>query len=94
MRRPGPRGIRQSLEDVHVAYAAVLVPAKALTSGTRVCGLERAPGGEAFEGNFSSNLTIRFSDDGLVGVFNNAVFVNERGFQQPLGTVRFRRETP
>jgi hypothetical protein len=38
-----------------------------------------------------SALTIRLSDDGLVGLFSGAVFVNERGFQQPLGTVRFRR---
>lgn len=38
-----------------------------------------------------AELTVRFSDDGLVGLFSGAVFVNERGFQQPLGTVRFRR---
>jgi hypothetical protein len=38
-----------------------------------------------------SELTLRFSDDGLVGLFSGAVFVNERGFAQPLGTVRFRR---
>jgi hypothetical protein len=43
--------------------------------------------------NQSANLTIRLSDDGLVGVFSGAVFVNERGFQQPLGTVHFRRES-
>jgi hypothetical protein len=41
----------------------------------------------------SANLTVRFSDDGLVGLFDG-VFLNERGFQQPLGTVHFRRETP
>jgi hypothetical protein len=40
----------------------------------------------------SSMLTIRFSDDGLVAL-GNGVFINERGFQQPLGTLRFRRET-
>ena len=40
----------------------------------------------------TSDLTIRFSDEGeLVGLFSGAVFVNERGFQQPLGTVRFHR---
>jgi hypothetical protein len=39
-----------------------------------------------------SNLTVRLSDDGLVGLFSGAVFLNERGYQQPLGTVHFRRE--
>jgi hypothetical protein len=38
----------------------------------------------------SSKLTLRFSEGGLVGLFNG-VFRNERGFQQPLGTVHFRR---
>ena len=41
-----------------------------------------------------SELTIRLSDDGAVGLFSGAVFVNERGFQQPLGTVHFRRAEP
>jgi len=47
-----------------------------------------------YSARHSSSLTLRFSDDGLVGLFSNAAFVNERGFQQPLGTVHFRRETP
>lgn len=38
-----------------------------------------------------SELTLRFSGSELVGLFNGAVFVNERGFRQPLGAVRFRR---
>jgi hypothetical protein len=44
-----------------------------------------------YSGGFSS-LMLRLSDEGLVGLFENAVFVNERGFQQPLGSVHFRRE--
>ncbi len=44
--------------------------------------------------NRVSQMVLRFSVDGLVGLFSNAVFVNERGFQQLLGTLRFRRETP
>ncbi|HTV19066.1 MAG TPA: hypothetical protein VMG12_10355 [Polyangiaceae bacterium] len=40
-----------------------------------------------------SLLTLRLSETGLVGVFNNAVVLNERGFQQPLGLVRFYRES-
>ena len=40
-----------------------------------------------------STLLVRFSaEDELVGLFDGAVFVNERGLQQPLGTVHFRRE--
>jgi hypothetical protein len=42
--------------------------------------------------DLSSELMLRLSDDGLVGLFSGAVFVNERGFQQSLGTVHFRRE--
>jgi hypothetical protein len=42
--------------------------------------------------NQSAHLTIRLSDDGVVGLFSGGVFVNERGFQQPLGTVHLRRE--
>lgn len=34
---------------------------------------------------------VRLSNDGLVGLFSRAVFLDERGFQQPLGTVHFRR---
>jgi hypothetical protein len=41
-----------------------------------------------------SKLTVRLSSSGgLVGLFSGAVFVNERGFQQPLGTVRFQRDS-
>jgi hypothetical protein len=40
----------------------------------------------------SGDLTLRLSDEGLVGLFSGGVFLNERGFQQPLGTVHFRRE--
>jgi hypothetical protein len=39
-----------------------------------------------------STLTIRFSEDGLVAL-GDGTFVNERGFQQPLGTIHFRPET-
>jgi hypothetical protein len=46
-----------------------------------------------FAADQSAQLTVRFSDDGLVGLMNGP-FLNERGFQQPLGTVHFRRETP
>lgn len=38
----------------------------------------------------TSSLTLRLSDEGLVGLFSGAVFWNERGAQQPLGTVHFR----
>lgn len=38
-----------------------------------------------------AELIVRLSNDGLVGLFSGAVFLNERGFQQPLGAVHFRR---
>jgi hypothetical protein len=38
-----------------------------------------------------SGLTIRFSNDGVVAL-GDGVFSNDRGFQQPLGTLRFQRE--
>lgn len=38
-----------------------------------------------------SGITIRFSENGLVGL-GDGTFVNERGFQQPLGTLHFERE--
>jgi hypothetical protein len=41
-----------------------------------------------------NGLTLRLSNDGLVGLFDDGVFVNERGYLQPLGTVRFRRAAP
>jgi hypothetical protein len=42
--------------------------------------------------DWPSFLTVRFSDeDSLVGLFSGGVFVNERGFEQPVGAVRFRR---
>jgi hypothetical protein len=42
-----------------------------------------------------ATLTVGFDGDGLVGIFSGAVFVNERGYQQPLGVVRFqRRDSP
>lgn len=50
-------------------------------------------GGCSYSGD-RTELTLRLSDGGLVGLFSGAVFVNERGFQQPLGTVHFRREAP
>lgn len=65
---------------------------KAALCAARVC--ECFDGGCSYAAQQSSQLLIRFSDDGLVGLFSNAVFVNERGFQQPLGTVHFSRETP
>jgi hypothetical protein len=37
-------------------------------------------------------LTLRLSEEGLVGLFDGTDFVNQRGFRQPLGTVHFRRE--
>lgn len=40
----------------------------------------------------SANLTIRFSNEGVVGL-SSGIFLNERGFQQPIGTIRFERET-
>lgn len=40
----------------------------------------------------SARLNLIFETaDTLIGVFNGAVFFNERGFQQPLGVVRFQR---
>jgi len=42
----------------------------------------------------SGQLTLRLSNDGLVGLFTGGVFVNERDYLQPLGTVRFHREAP
>ncbi len=41
-----------------------------------------------------SMLTLRLSDEGLVGVFTDAEFVNARGFLQPVGTVHFRPAAP
>jgi hypothetical protein len=41
-----------------------------------------------------SVLSVRLADQGLVGLFSSAVFRNERGFQQPLGTVHFRPANP
>lgn len=38
-----------------------------------------------------SQLDLRLSADGLVGVFSQASFVNERGFLTPIGEVHFRR---
>lgn len=39
----------------------------------------------------SGQLTLALNAEGLVGVFSGAVFLNERGYQQPLGVVRFHR---
>jgi hypothetical protein len=47
----------------------------------------------SFSSEQSARLTIRFSSDGVVGLFNG-IFLNERGFEQPLGTVHLHRETP
>jgi len=44
--------------------------------------------------NRVASLVLRLSEDGLVGLFLDAVFLNARGFQQPLGTVHFRRVEP
>jgi hypothetical protein len=54
-----------------------------------VCACEEgAPCTASFDR--TTNLTVRFSEDGLVGLFSG-VFLNQRGFQQPLGTVHFHR---
>jgi hypothetical protein len=51
--------------------------------------------GEACRSSYqASSLTLRLSEDGLIGLFSNAVFLNERGFQQPVGVVRFHRSEP
>jgi hypothetical protein len=64
--------------------------------GSRVCQCIVVDQVESCSGatELPSELTIRFSDEGLVGLFTKAIFLNERGFPQPLGTVRFHRETP
>lgn len=63
---------------------------------SNVCFCETTPELDYCTGQIeqSSVLTLRLSDDGLVGLFSNAVFLNERGFQQPIGTVKFHREAP
>jgi hypothetical protein len=58
---------------------------------SRVCSCE-AEGPCEWSLEPTSLLTIRLSEDGLVGLFGADDFVNERGFRQPLGTVHFRRE--
>jgi hypothetical protein len=37
-----------------------------------------------------ASLTLRRTGEGLLGVFDGAVFLNQRGLRAPLGTVRFR----
>ena len=44
--------------------------------------------------SYPATLVLRRSEEGLVGLFQYGVFVNERGFQQPIGTVHFRRVEP
>jgi hypothetical protein len=48
-------------------------------------------GGEHCLGEHRTTLTLRFSPDGLTGVFNDLPLVNERGFRTRPGTVHFRR---
>jgi hypothetical protein len=36
-------------------------------------------------------LTLRFTSEGLIGLFSDTGFVNERGYRTQLGTVRFTR---
>jgi len=43
--------------------------------------------------NTNSRLTVRRLGDELVGVFQDAVFVNERNLRVPLGEVRLQRVT-
>ncbi|HTV20055.1 MAG TPA: hypothetical protein VMG12_15330 [Polyangiaceae bacterium] len=42
---------------------------------------------------FPARLTLRLSNDGLVGLFDG-LFVNERDYVQQIGTVHFQREVP
>jgi hypothetical protein len=41
-----------------------------------------------------ASLRLRMTADGLVGVFEDAAFVNERGYRTQLGAVRFERAAP
>lgn len=41
-----------------------------------------------------ASLRLRMTADGLVGVFERAAFVNERGYRTQLGAVRFERAAP
>lgn len=66
---------------------------KASLCGSRVCECPEAGSCTASSVDVSL-LTLRLSEDGLVGLFSNAVFLNERGFQQAIGTVRFHRSDP
>jgi hypothetical protein len=63
---------------------------------SNVCFCETSPELDYCTGQVENGsvLSVRLSDDGLVGLFSNAIFLNERGFQQPIGTVKFHREAP
>jgi len=67
--------------------------AKVGLCASQVCTCE--PGSQCSHSyNPLTSIVVRRSEDGLVGLFEGAVFINERGFQQPLGTVHFRRFEP
>jgi hypothetical protein len=91
-----PPNQQMSWDDANnCTYGDALIPTdclKATQCASAVCTCSgTSPCTPSF--NRLTSLTVRFSDDGLVGLFNG-VFLNERGFQQPLGTVHFRREAP
>ena len=66
---------------------------RVMLCASEVCTCE--PGFQcSYSINHSTSIVVRRSEEGLVGLFQGAVFINERGFQPPLGPVHVRRVEP
>ncbi len=82
-------------EDGACFYGPELTPgdcqkASLVYRGVCVCFDEAEPRCD-YNPQFAAQLTLRLTETGLIGILSRAQFYNERGFQQPLGVLRFRR---